>query len=62
MMRTHSMLFALLLSATASFAQNHVYEDLLVMYVDEQYEKCLYKADRYIEKDETRRDPLPTCT
>jgi len=59
MIRTHSILFALLLSTTASFAQNHVYEDLLIMYVDEEYEKCLYKADRYIEKDETRRDPLP---
>ena len=25
-------------------AQKHVYEDLLVMYVDEKYEKCIYKA------------------
>ncbi len=40
-------------------AQKHVYEDLLVMYVDEKYEKCIYKAEGYTEKDDTKRDPLP---
>ena len=40
-------------------AQDHVYDDLLVMYVDEDYEKCIWKAGRYMEKDDTRRDALP---
>ncbi|MCB0764580.1 MAG: tetratricopeptide repeat protein [Flavobacteriales bacterium] len=59
MLRT-TLLFALLLTITSSLhAQKHVYDDLLILYVDEEYEKCLWKADRYIEKDDTRRDPLP---
>ncbi|MBK7382783.1 MAG: hypothetical protein IPP83_05890 [Flavobacteriales bacterium] len=40
-------------------AQKHVYEDLLVMYVDEKYEKCLAKAEGYTMGDETKRDALP---
>jgi len=46
-------------TGNGSFAQKHVYDDLLVLYVDEAYEKCLAKADRYTERDDTRRDPLP---
>ncbi len=40
-------------------AQDHVYDDLLILYVDEDYEKCLDKSERYTDKDKTRRDPLP---
>lgn len=40
-------------------AQEHVYDDLLILYVDEVYEKCIAKAKRYTEKEDTRRDPLP---
>lgn len=47
------MLFAVLPAA------GQEYEDLLVLYVDEDYEKCIAKAERYTEKDKTRRDPLP---
>ncbi|CAG5082884.1 hypothetical protein [Parvicella tangerina] len=35
------------------------YMDLLVLYVDGDYEKCLKKAEKYMDKDETKRDPLP---
>ena len=49
-------LLAVLLPATA---QKHVYEDLLVLYVDEDYEKCLGKAEGYTLNDATRKDPLP---
>lgn len=48
----------LLLIATAQ-AQKHVYEDLLVMYVDEKYEKCIAKAEAYTEMDDTKKDALP---
>lgn len=50
------MLFA---APLTSVAQKHVYDDLLVLYVDEEYEKCIAKAEHYTEKDATRRDPLP---
>ena len=52
----------LTLGLTAAFtaqAQKHVYEDLLVMYVDEKYEKCMDKAIGYTENDDTKRDALP---
>ena len=38
---------------------NKDYMDLLVLYVDEDYEKCLKKADKYMGKDDTKRDALP---
>ncbi|MCB0793989.1 MAG: tetratricopeptide repeat protein [Flavobacteriales bacterium] len=49
----------LLLLAMGGYAQKHVYEDLLVMYVDEDYEKCMGKAESYTLNDKTRKDPLP---
>lgn len=52
----------LTLGLTAAFsaqAQKHVYEDLLVLYVDEKYEKCMDKAIGYTENDDTKRDALP---
>lgn len=42
-----------------SFAQKGIYDDLLVFYVDEKYEKCLAKAETYTQKESTRKDPLP---
>ncbi|MEO8588187.1 MAG: hypothetical protein ABI432_02370 [Flavobacteriales bacterium] len=43
----------------SAFAQKHVYEDLLVMYVDEKYEKCIEKAEAYTMGEETKKDALP---
>jgi hypothetical protein len=40
-------------------AQKHVYEDLLVMFVDEKYEKCLANAESYTLAEDTKKDPLP---
>ena len=48
--------FALAFSAQA---QKHVYEDLLVLFVDEKYEKCIYKAEGYTQGDDTKKDALP---
>ena len=58
-MRTFLAAALLAFSAFTATAQKHVYEDLLVLYVDEEYEKCLAKAENYTLKDDTRRDPLP---
>jgi len=51
-------LASLVLGLTA-VAQKHVYEDLLVMYVDEKYEKCIVKAEGYTIAEETKKDALP---
>ena len=53
------LLLLALLPALPSTAQRGVYDDLLILYVDEDYEKCIDKAERYTDKDETRRDALP---
>ncbi len=35
------------------------YQDLLVLYVDEKYEKLLEKSLKYTEDEKTKNDPLP---
>lgn len=35
------------------------YDDLLVKYVDEKYEDCVAKAERYTEVESTQKDALP---
>lgn len=57
MKRTLLALFTV--AQLAVHAQKHVYEDLLVMYVDEKYEKCIAKAEGYTLNDATKRDALP---
>ena len=52
-----SLLF--LLPHLHATAQSKPYDDLLVLYVDENYEKCVYKAERYVDKKDSHRDPLP---
>ncbi len=42
----------------SSIAQGD-YDDLLEMLVDEQYEKLLYKAEKYTLTDKTKKDALP---
>ncbi len=53
------LLLTVLLINGALRAQKHVYEDLLVLYVDEKYEKCIFKAEGYTLNDATKRDALP---
>lgn len=46
--------------AFQSFAQpGKNYEDLLKMFVDDKFEKCLYKAEGYTLDEKTKKDPLP---
>lgn len=45
-------------SLTTLVAQQE-YDELLELIVDEKYERCLYKAVKYTEKDATKKDPLP---
>lgn len=46
-------------AATPAWGQDKQYDDLLVRYVDEKYEDCLVRAERYTQNDKTKRDPLP---
>ncbi len=47
------------LAAQYAFAQAKPYDDLLVRYVDEKYEDCLVRAERYTQNDKTKKDALP---
>lgn len=58
-MKHFFILLSIILIASSASAQKHVYDDLLVLYVDEEYTKCIAKAGRYTERDDTKRDPLP---
>ncbi len=52
-------LTAFLCLQALAVAQKHVYEDLLVLFVDEKYEKCLAKAEAYTLAETTKKDALP---
>lgn len=56
---TFLFLTLLTVSNSLSAQTNNEYMDLLVLYVDEDYEKCIKKAEKYMDKDETKRDALP---
>ena len=49
------LLFIFLMGSLKSFAQNE-YPDLLAMFVDEKYEKCLYKAEKYTLNEKTKNE------
>ena len=53
------LITAFLAFTTTTRAQTKQYDDLLVKYVDEKYEDCLAKAERYTQNDATKKDPLP---
>jgi len=59
MMRTYALILPILFFNSLCPAQNHAYDDLLILYVDEDHVKCISKAERYTDKEETRRDALP---
>ena len=54
-----SLTALLAFSTTSTKAQEKQYDDLLVKYVDEKYEDCLVRAERYTQNDNTKKDPLP---
>lgn len=45
--------------APAFSQSDNNYDDLLELYVDEKYEKLIYKAEDYTIKEKTKKDPLP---
>lgn len=55
----YTLFFGLLLTNPLSTIFAQEYEDLLVLFVDEKYEKCYDKALKYTEDDKTKNDALP---
>lgn len=58
---TTSILFLITIFLTVpTYSQtDNDYMDLLVLYVDGDYEKCLKKSGKYMDKDDSKKDPLP---
>lgn len=42
-----------------AMAQPPTYDDLLIYFADEDYDKLLKKAEKYTQKDDTKRDAVP---
>lgn len=58
LMKKVLLLLIAIISINAASAQRD-YDDLLELIVDEKYERCLVKADKYIYDEDTKKDPLP---
>ncbi|HMN06015.1 MAG TPA: hypothetical protein PKD45_09830 [Flavobacteriales bacterium] len=56
---TVSLAMLLAFTGNLAWAQTKPYDDLLVKYVDEKYEDCIYKAERYTQNDKTKKDAMP---
>jgi hypothetical protein len=56
MKKIASILFTIL--TITAFSQG-VYDDLKVLYVGEEYEKCYKKCQKYLEDEEAAKHPLP---
>ena len=46
-------------SSYQTIAQNEKYDKILILIVNEDYEKALYKAEAFTLKDDTKKDPIP---
>lgn len=53
------LILTLIFSYQLGQAQPPTYDDLLILYADEDYDKCLKKAERYTQKDDTKKDAIP---
>jgi hypothetical protein len=42
-----------------SFSYAQDYDDLTILYADGNYEKLVAKAEKYTQKDDTKKDPIP---
>lgn len=55
----HLLLFVIFPIYIINHSVAQEYQDLLIMYVDEKYDKCFDKAVKYTESDKTSKDALP---
>lgn len=54
-----SLLLLMFISASGFYAKADNFDELLILFVDEEYEKCLKKCEKFMDKKRTRREPLP---
>lgn len=54
-----AFIFTLGYALNLSAQDEDPYKDLLFLVIDGEYEKAVSKAERYNEKDKTRREPVP---
>ncbi len=58
--RTCILITALFIgSVSPGFSQDEAYKDLLFLIIDGDYEKAYSKAERFTNKEKTKRDPVP---
>lgn len=58
--RTFMMMLALAMATPNLVAQEEIeYDELLILYVDGDYEKLIKKGEKYTDDSDTRRDPRP---
>lgn len=57
-MKKFLLLMSVLFASISFFSQND-YEDLINLRVDEKYEKLLFKSEKYILSEKSKKDPLP---
>lgn len=53
------LLLVLFLTVSNFYAKADSFDELLILYVDEEYEKCISKSEKYMDKRATRKEPLP---
>lgn len=53
------LLLMLFLTVSNLYVKADNFDELLILYVDEDYEKCISKAEKYMDKRSTRKEPLP---
>ncbi len=49
----------LIVLGTTSMAQPPDFQDLVILYADGKYDKCIDKCLKYKDKDATRKEPMP---
>lgn len=57
-MKLSLVLLSLFLGINA-FTQAPNFQDLVILYADGKYDKCIAKAEKYTMDDDTKREPLP---
>ena len=53
------ILFSILFLTGFKFSNAQEYKDLLNLWIDQNYEKLVFKAEKYTSNDKTKNDPLP---
>jgi len=53
------IIFSLFLYTSSHSVFSQEYQDLLILFVDEKYDKCFNKAIKYTEDDKSSKHPLP---